>query len=89
MESLYAVLAGEPLCLPFEVIGKLTDRQIYDVLLYPRDEKGQLKLKRVETTFPDLEPTRANQRMVLFNLGRAAGIKEDELEQVWKERHGA
>lgn len=90
LESLYALLTGEPFFLSFADIASLTDRQVYDVLLYPRDEKGQLKPKpdRFAPTFPDLPPTPENQRKILFAMGSAFGIPADELDRVWREKHG-
>lgn len=76
------------MCLTFAEIGRLTDRQIYDVLLYPRDEKGHLQPKHVQPLFEDLPPTRENQRLVLFTEGAALGIPREELERVWREKWG-
>lgn len=91
LEALYALLSGEPLCLGFDRIARLTDRQIYDVLLYPREKDGSLKAKpdRAEESFPDLPPTRENQRAVLFAVGAAAGVPAEELERVWAAKWGA
>lgn len=90
LEALYALLTGEPFFLSVAQIAGLTDRQVYDVILYPRDDKGRLKPKpeRFEPTFPDLPPTPENQRAVLFAMGSAFGIPADELERVWREKHG-
>lgn len=69
---------------PWE-IDELTDRQIYDLLFYPRDEHGRLKpMHSVEKKKLSVE----EQRCLFFGMGRDMRIPEDVLMAEWERKRG-
>lgn len=88
--------------MPLADLAHLTDRQIADIYLHPRDEEGKVVMP--EPVLPgesgrslpadafdvgilgELPDTPENQRAALFLVGGALGIPQAELERVWHEK---
>ena len=86
----FAVLLAEPFRLTFAEIAALTDRQIFGLLFWPRDDDG--RLRQPGTTYASEEGegplSREEQRARLFEAGRAFGMTDAELENVWRTKYG-
>jgi hypothetical protein len=67
----------------------LTDKQISEIYFHPRDEQGHLSSTAVVELPDEDEPLTVEQeRAMLFGLGRSLGVPEEELQTVWRAKHG-
>jgi hypothetical protein len=69
-------------------IAELTDRQISEIYFHPRDEQGRLSSAVVELPGEDEPLTLEQERALLFGVGRSLGVPEEELQTVWRAKHG-
>ncbi len=91
---LLARLTVEPFNKSFDELARMTDAQIFDVLLYPRSPTtGELldSGRHAGDAFDlsDLELTPEEAEAMHYGLGRGFGIPEEELRTAWEAKKRA
>jgi len=83
IRMLYAQLVCEPFHLTIDQIMRMTDRQIYDIYFYPRDESGRLK---PSYSVPDEFIDDEHKKSVFFSMCKAFGMPLETVQKKWDER---
>lgn len=89
---LIAQLSAEPFNKSFAEVARMTDAQIFDVLLRPRDpETGEI-LPESEgggLDVSDVELTPEECEAFYFGMGRSLGVDEGKLRAGWEAKRAA
>lgn len=88
LRATYAQLVAEPFNVPARDLARLTDRQIAEVYMHRRTDKGEI-VRPDPPAPPPPERGSEEEKAAFFALCASLGFPEDDARDEWARKRGA